>query len=173
MANYAYITLEKPTNTHDFTKILVEAKDAALGPRWRVRLASFAYDGPTWIVELPETLVLDEKEANRRLLAPGENVGFVVSIDEANLAYTVAFRHSMNRFERWAQGCLEEELADRLGVGVTYDATDETRPPGTRLYRVGTFYEFITREFDKPLSEEDRKYLDERFADLAPEGFWP
>src|SRR5215212_10121222 len=132
MANYAYIHLPSPITPDRLANLLVATAYDDLSADWRVRRVDWEDGGPTWMVEIPGTATDDLREANRRCLAPGDDVGFPVSLQEDGRR--IAFRHGPNRFERWAQGCAEESLADQLGVGVLYDATDEVRPPGTRHY---------------------------------------
>ena len=185
MANYAYIDVRirfrGPTDTSQpqwrplskqekisaFTPILTSAVLLALGPRWRVSLTDFEDDGPTWVVTVPGT-ARRGLHASKRMLAPGEDVGFPVALQKGQ----IAFRHGPNMFARWAQGCVEEELADHFQSGVYFDATDETMPPGTVEYRRGkTFREYLARNFEKPLSPEDETWI-ESFRELTPDGFW-
>ncbi len=162
MANYGFITVDPI----DFESDLRGAVTRALDDRWVVSKANFEDGGPVWLVELPGTAVADEDLAMSRWLPPGEDVGFAVALQPGQ----VAFRHSSNRFERWAQGCIEEELADLYSVGVLYDATDETMPPGTRRYRVGkTFRDFLMHHLKR--CAEDEAYI-ERWKTITPEGHW-
>jgi len=175
MANYAYIDIReclnrrvpKPERIAAFMTILSMGVHEVLGDRWRVDLAPFEDEGPTWLVTIPHTARKGVK-ASKAGLAPGENVGFAVALQRDSLA----FRHGPNMFESWAQGCMQEWLADHFKRGVYFDATDETEPPGTVEYRRGkTFREYLERNFEKPLSADDAAWI-ERFKDLAPEGFW-
>lgn len=173
MANYGYIRLPRTIQAHDFAASLTAAVGRALGVKWQVRLADYEYDGVTWEVFLPGTAITDEVEALNKWQAVGEDIGFPVALSAEMQTATIAFRHSSHPFERWAQGCLEEELADHFKVGVLYDATDEVRKPGTRLHREpGSFKAYLSRNFAKPLTPEDEKYLNERYAWTAPPGFW-
>lgn len=172
MANYAYLELTKPIDAHELSQILVQAKDKALGPAWRCRLFPEDDSQVTWFIHLPNTAIFSMDEANARCLAPGQDVGFIISVPEENLATTISFRHGPNRFENWAQGCMEEELAECFGVGVLYDATNETRPPGSRIYRAGSYKDYCLKGFDKPISAADEKFVADRFKDMAPIGFW-
>jgi len=175
MANYGYVKIQvaqgKPLQKRieAFASVLVACVQKALDERWRVVLADFDFDGPTWIVYLPGTATKNRREANRRLLAPDQDVGFTVSLQPRQ----IAFRHPMNMFERWAQGRVEEEIADHYGRGIFFDATERTQKPGTREYRRGTtFRHYLERNFDKPLSRADARFLNDRFKDHAPKGHW-
>jgi len=149
----------------EFEYVLKQAVLKTLDDRWQVKLASWEDGGPTWLVTLPAT-ACGQPEASKRLQAPGEDVGFTVSVQP----HAIAFRHSVNMFTGWAQGRVAEQLSDHFRVGVFFDATNETYKHGTKRYRVGkTFRDYLTREFKKPLSAGDLAYV-ERYMRLAPEG---
>jgi hypothetical protein len=174
MANYSFIRVRfspkstKSRRIQEFEYILKQTVPKALDDRWQVQLASWEDGGPTWVVLLPGTAVTDVAEARQRLQAPGEDVGFPVTVQPT----AIAFRHSMNFFTDWAQGRLAEQLSDHFQHGVFFDSTDAVRPPGTKEYRIGTtFREYLTRNFDKPLSKEDAMYVT-RYMRLAPKGHW-
>ena len=171
MSNYSYIRIRvfqkssMPRRISEFEYVLKQAVQRTLDDRWQVKLAPWEDGGPTWVVFLPGT-ACDQPEANKRLLAPGEDVGFPVTVQP----HAIAFRHSINMFTGWAQGRVAEQLADHFRVGVFFDATDETRKPGTKVYRVGkTFKDYLTHNFKKPWSKEDKAFF-ERYMRLAPEG---
>jgi hypothetical protein len=174
MANYGYVRIQvapgkpKAKRMAAFEPVLVRCVERTLGKPWQVTLADFAYDGPTWIVSLPGTAVTDARKATQRMLAPGQDVGFVVSLQPR----AIAFRHPPNMFERWAQGRVEEEIADHYGRGIFFDATDRTQKTGTREYRKGkTFRDYLCRNFKKPLSGDDAAWID-RFKEQVPKGHW-
>lgn len=175
MGNYAYIniTLGPPKATKAqriaaFTPVLQKAILKALDDRWKVSLADFEDEGPTWMVMLPGTAQEDRSKATRMWLAPGEDVGFPVCLGSRR----IAFRHGPNMFVSWAQGCVEEELADFYNRGIFFDATNRTQKTGTREWRRGkTFKEYLARNFEKPHSAEDEKHF-ESFKFQVPEGFW-
>ncbi len=175
MANYAYINIrlgnpgaKKKDRIVGFTPVLQKCVLKALDDRWKVELSDWEDDGPVWKVFLPGTALTDPKAAGQRLQTPGEDVGFPVALQ----ARALAFRHSMNMFTNWAQGRVEEEIADYYGRGIFFDATERTQKPGVRSYRTGkTFQDYLSRNFDKPLSVEDRKAVD-FYKRLAPEGHW-
>lgn len=169
MANYGYLYRVDLT-PEAFRRELKATVLAILDKRWEVRDTDFEDEGPVWLVALPGTAFVDPEEVRRHLLAPEEDVGFPVALQDGG--QTIAFRHNLNLFLLWAQGRVEEEMADRLGIGVTYDSTGETMPPGTRRRRTGdTFRDYLTRNLDKPLSAEDTTWL-ERFRKVCPEGHW-
>jgi hypothetical protein len=175
VANYSYIKYRvgSPKATKEdriiaFVPVLHVMVLKALGDRWRVSFADFDFDGPTWLVTLPGTAVADEKEAMQQLLAPGEDIGFPVSLQPR----AIAFRLSINVFTNWAQGCVAEEMADFYGYGIYFDETGRTEKSKTREFRRGkTFREYLARNYDKPLSAKDLAFID-RFKHLVPEGHW-
>lgn len=167
MSNDAYIELDVAPSLDDFSRVLENAARRVLGSRWKVHSAGFSKE-PTWLVTIPGT-ALQGRLAMQKLIADGEDFGFVVSLEDS----CIAFRRPLNHFESWAQGCVAEELADHYDRGVLFDATDVTYPPGTRQFRVGTsFYEYATKNLKKPLSAEDADFIDRRFKPHAPDGFW-
>ena len=164
MANYGYIRTKKRINP---ARLDAELKAAAM-PGWKVVKASWRDGGPTWLVHIPGTAARG-RAAAERVLADGDDVGFAVALQDNRR--TIAFRHGPNHFESWAQGCMEEALADAFGVGVYYDATGETRAPGAREYRRGsTYWEYLSRNFPRPLSLKDIAFL-QRHAAWVPPGF--
>jgi len=167
MANYSYIHLPKVPTKDGFANALAGAVKRTLGDAWAVQLAEFQDGGPTWLVTLPGTAV-PQPEANKRMVAPNQDMGFTVTLHTK----TIAFRHTPNHFERWAQGCAREELADFFGSASFFDSTDRNVVPSAREYRQGkTFREYLTRNFDRPLTPDEEIWI-ARFKDYAPEGFW-
>jgi hypothetical protein len=81
----------------------------------------------------------------------------------------------MQEFARWAQGCIEEELSERLDAPLHYDAGPTTYKPGHREYRRGkTLREYLLRNFKGKEREEWQN--DEFFKRLmrgTPPGFDP
>ena len=174
MANYSYLRIRfspkspKAKRIEEFEYILKQTLPKALDDRWKMQFASWEDGGPTWIIFLPGTAVEDRREAGQRLQAPGEDIGFPISLQPT----AIAFRHSINMFTDWAQGRFAEQLSDHFQHGIFFDATDAVRPPGTKDYRSGTtFRDYLTRNFDKPLSAEDAMWIT-RFMRLAPKGHW-
>jgi hypothetical protein len=174
VSNYAYIKIRigpngasKEKRIEVFSHVLNTCVPKVLDDRWKIKLAPFEDDGPVWMITLPGTAG-NPDEAGQRLLAPGEDVGFPVALQSR----AIAFRHSLNMFQVWAQGRVEEELADYYGHGIFFDATNRTQKAGTREYRKGkTFHDYLTRNLAKPLSAEDKAYIDS-YKRLAPEGHW-
>ena len=165
MANYSYITLKRRINEAIFVQDVSKAILDCLDDRWKLTKTEFDDDGPVWSVTLPGTAVYEN--AGKVLKAPGEDVGFPIALQDRKV---IAFRGSINMFESWAQGRLKEQLADYYQVGVFSDATDKMTPPGTCVYRQGkTFDDYLTRNLDKPLNEDDLRWL-ERFKRLVPAG---
>lgn len=171
MANYAYVTLKKRTTLDELERRVREALTTYLDDRWKVERPTWTTDDDcvTLWVHIPGTSH-EDREASRRMLAPGQDVGFPVALNKNGRVIT--FRHGPNGFESWAQGVMQEALADAYGCGCFYDATDETHPPGSREYRRGrTYREFLLRNFDLS-SEEDIAWVEGRFREITPEGFW-
>lgn len=165
MANYGYIRFERPITTPE----LDAAITVNLMCGWQVRRAPWEDGGPTWEVFIPGTEPKDRRDARDRCLAMGQPVGFCVSLQDDGR--TIAVRHGPNAFERWAQGCMEEALADEFGVGIYYDTTDETMPVGHRWYRRGaTFYEYLINRLPSPATEADIAWV-KRHAYCVPPGF--
>lgn len=172
MANYAYVDVPLGTTAESVEKALRSFVEEWL-PGWEVREAPWevAESSTAWVVCVPDSAV-DEARANKRLLAPNQDVGFPMEFNRAD--DLLEFRHSPNSFENWAQGIIQECFGEHFGTGVFFDATDRTYPPETRHYRDSgkRFYSYVTRNMPKPLSLEDIKYLDERYAAIVPEGHW-
>jgi hypothetical protein len=166
MANYGYLHLERRITPDDLEAKLKGAVQAWFGDRMTVQKANFRDDGPVWVVVIPGTRAWNKKGP----LPCNQDVGFAVALQKRGKA--VAFRHGPSLFENWAQGCIEEQLSETFGVGVFYDASGETHPVGEVEYRRGkTFKEYMSRNFDRHLSQEDREYI-ENFRAWAPPGWW-
>lgn len=172
MANYGYIDLQAPTTLDALEGHVRKALKDWFRGRMDVCRPSWNDNGPTLFVFVPGSETHDPEEARQRFLSPGKPAGFPIALWGDN--QQIAFRHGMNRFERWAQGVMEELLSTAYDRPIFYDATDQTVKPGTRRYRVGpkrTFYEYLTRGFVKPLTDDDRQYL-LRYERQTPKGFW-
>jgi hypothetical protein len=170
MANYGYVHMKKKLKRDEMLPLLRETIAKMLPGPWEVKETDWDDEGPVWFVFLPGT-AQDREGARKMALAPGQDVGFPVALQGGGKR--LAFRHMINFFESWAQGRIEEELGEQFGVGVEYDATDETYAPTRREYRRGkTYFEYLSRNFDKPLSKEDEEFLNGRFREMAPPGFW-
>lgn len=168
-------------------KMLVE-RILPLPTRWGVeRLCNedSVDDGFTWHIFLKGSVPGDEEEARRYGVAPGEEMGFTVGVhpgltpeeEGERKVPAMVFRHgSGNPFLRWCQGCMEEEMAEVLNLPVYYDATGEEVKPGSVEYRgkdkTRIYFDYLSRNFKKPLSVGDRKYLTETFKESCPPGFW-
>lgn len=156
---------------------------------WGVeRLYEDPEDGFTWHIFLKGSQPRDEEEARRYGVAPGEDMGFTVGINPAKSREavvevfekvpTLVFRHSNggNGFLRWCQGCIEEEMAEVLNLPVYYDATGASVAPGSKEYRgkdkTRIYLDYLSRNFKKPLSMGDKKYLAKTFKESCPPGFW-
>lgn len=159
MANYGLIEVQVGSEgapieerIRFFTPILEGCVRLALDDRWKVALTEYEDEGPVWSVHLSDV----------------PEGGFPVALQSDG----IAFRHGVGFFFRWAQGRLEEQLSEHFQVGITYDATDRTTEVGPKEFRSGrTFFDYLTRNFSKPLSFEDRAYI-ERFKTGVPEGHW-
>ncbi len=238
MANYGRIHLATPTTPDELGSQLQDAVDSWFGARrFLANDADFEDGGPTWLVALRDEKKYTREEVIALEASSWGPMEFAVALNDKG--HTIAFRHSpMNPFARWAQGVTEEILADTYDTGVTYDATDETRPPGSGLYRIkrpgyraafqdhdsisgryptwvcrlcgqqfavsppstvpehrdgsgwcgaagaalynpyadhpedsGTFWDYVTRNFEKPLSAESELYLS-RYDGVVPAEFW-
>ena len=168
MANYAFINLppalkklKKRNRVKSFEEILKQCVSKTLDNRWAVKILPVNKDDGFWrlkvtfITYLPDTAITDGSHG-RVLLAPGQDVGFAIELWSDHLAS----RHGMNMFEGWAQGRIEEELADHLKKSVLYDSTGKKVPHGTCEYRTGkTFRDYLSRSFKKPLERGDQKYI--------------
>jgi hypothetical protein len=164
MANYGYIDLPGELTEEAFEATLTAAVARTLNTDWKIVLTSFEDGGPVWMVFLPGTAVSTEETRKLPFFCQDEAVGFVVALQPSR----VAFRHGpIGPFARWAQGRIEEELADFFNVGVEYDATGRVAPPGTRDYRTGTTYrEYLFRHsgpLDSWLEKEYQKWVIEGY----------
>lgn len=170
MSNYAFIQkIEPPLTKTSFFRQVALAGWNILGDGWKVAWADFDYDGPTLLVTIPETAKVTQGYWGEG--SPFEDIGFVVSLQDA---HTIAFRHSpMPEFARWAQGCIEEELSERLNAPLHYDAGPTTYTPGHREYRRGrSFREYLLRDFEgKEREEWQKSEFFRRLILSAPPGF--
>jgi len=171
--NFGTLTKIKPKlRAETFRPILEKAVLDLLDKRWKVELAPFDYLGDAaFLVTLPGTV----DHARRVWGEEDENdLGWLVAIQ--NGGTTLAFPHSpMTELERWAQGCIEEELSERLKAPLHYDAGPITFKPGQRReYRRGkTLREYLLRNFGgKPRDAAHEEFLN-RIAQTTPKGFWP
>lgn len=173
MANYAYVQKIKPALTRKtFLTLVREAVHDLLGARWRVEWAPFDFDGPTLLVTVPGTSdCVAEFWGTANGDNPPEDVGFTISLQDAK---TIAFRHSPTmQFARWAQGCIEEELSERLKAPLHYDAGPTTFKPGRREYRKGTtLREYLLRNFEGQEREDwQQSEFFKRWMRGTPPGF--
>jgi hypothetical protein len=177
MANYAYISLtpalknlKKSERVKTFEDILKKCVMRTLGSKWAIRhlskdgMGSVENKFVTFIVYLPNTAGTSKSI----LLDAGQDVGFAIELQKDH----VASRHGINPFERWAQGRVEEELAEYLERSILFDSTNRRVKHGTREYRRGkTYRDYFMREFPKHLSDDDKLYI-ENHKHLVPEGYW-
>jgi len=169
MANYGYIFLQKPITPEVLEQRVREAVLGWFGDRMEIKLTPQDDYGPVWYVFIPGT-ALDRNRALTAGKAVYEDFGFPVALQDKGL--TIAFRHGLNAFESWLQGCIEEQLSEALGVGVFYDATSLTYKPGARYYRCRKrFGLYVARNLKKPLTREEQEFVD-RYKPLTPEGWW-
>ena len=176
MANYAYVQKIDPPLTEAALLPLVEsAVRDVLGPRWKVEWASFtdpyADDGPTLLVTVPGTSAcVDAYWGRANEGNPPEDVGFILALQNSR---TIAFRHHPGMmFERWAQGCIEEELSERLKAPLHYDAGPTTYRPGRSEYRRGkTLREYVLRNFGGKVENAEHREIVESQMRGTPPGF--
>lgn len=136
MANYGYVATKlAPSETGGLLREVVAARFGG-----RIAVTEHAdwlpeYPGAQrlWLVHAPGTALHDEKEAMMRMVAPGDDFGFVVTFEGGSFA----FRHSINDFDRWLCGSVEHSLAKRLATTVFYDATDVNEPVREYMLRGG------------------------------------
>jgi hypothetical protein len=173
MANYAYIErIQPPIRREAFLPMVADAVHDVLGPRWQAAWADFKLDGPTILVTVPGTAKYVEDfwgAANGD--CPPEDVGFTVSLKTSR---RIAFRHSLNmEFARWAQGCIEEELSERLNAPLYYDAGPTTYKPGRCEYRRGkTLRQYLLRNFfDGKVEDAEHEAMLQRMMRGTPAGF--
>jgi len=63
-------------------------------------------------------------------------------------------------------------MSEILGTPHEYDATDESKPPGTKDYLCEpTFREWVWRNLN-PQDPADQDWVARRFEAAAPKGFW-
>jgi len=166
MANYSLIDLSEPQDPSDFADRLELAIDTVLKAPWALESATKDQFGRYWFISLPGTAPQDEAAARAALLPMGENIGFMVALMDHGRR--VAFRHPPNAFERWAQGCIEEELCAGLGAPLVFDATGRSAHPGEREYSLSaTYVEYLARRLGPPTSDADRSFY-ARYLAMAP-----
>lgn len=176
MANYGYITIPKKMKEAAFGRLLSRIVKKKFGDRLSISVAPFEPElgcSAAWVVEVPNTAVDDEETAHRRFQPAGQNIG--VPIQFRTGGGELVFRHGPStRFERWLGGCIEERIARHFGTGVYFDAIDRVIKRGRKnpnRYDYPTFREHFVRQFDLPLSDSDKEYI-ERSKGYVPEGWW-
>ncbi len=171
MASYTYLTLQRPITSTDLRTSLEAAVRRTLpeGP-WKVVDAPFVDGGPTFLVVL-EGMIRTGPFARRPLPGLEGLFGFPVAL--MNDGLLVGLRHSLNLFERWAQGRVEEILSTNFGAKIYSEDTGKTSKPGRKRYRRGgnSFRGYLACEMKRPISPEDQAYLDQEVLRWAPEGF--
>lgn len=177
MANYSYISLPNKLSAGETEALLKRIVSGKYGDRVEVVVPEWEPElGCThvWAVRVPNSAAFDEAEARRRWLAVGEDVGF--SVQRRRGGGQLVFRHGPDPgFVTWLRGCVAERIAREFGVGILYDATDKVEKRGPRTknrYDYPTYFEYLTRNFDKPLSADDTKWLVDRFKEQTPNGWW-
>ncbi len=172
MSNYAYVVKINPPLTREAFLPLVEAAVlAVLDSRWKVEWTPHAMDGPTLVVLVPGTSkCVDDYWGTANEGNKPEDVNFVLALKNKR---TIAFRHHPTMmFARWAQGCLEEELSERLQAPLYYDAGPTTYEPGHREYRRGkTLREYLLRNFDGKVEDAKHEQLLAMHMRGTPAGF--
>ena len=175
MANYAFIQRIRPKlRPETFQPLLTKVVLDLLGPRWQVARSGFEDEGPTFLVSLPGTAEVAWKSFSTLPFnaAEGCDIGWCVAIQAGGTV--LAFRHGpLTEFERWSQGCVEEELSERLKAILHYDAGPITFKPGHREYRRGkTLREYLLRNFNGvPRDEKHAEYI-ARIESQTPAGFF-
>jgi len=169
MANYGYIYLDRKIQPSELRLALRWAVAKWFRGRMQVEDTQLSDGGPLWWVFIPYSAP-PEADALKFGLAPNQDFGFSVALQ--GKGKTIAFRHPLNGFEHWAQGCIEEMLSEHFDRGITYDASGETTKVGPKQYRARRRYgTYLARNFTKPLSDGDKTWLD-RFKSTTPEGWW-
>lgn len=166
MANYGFIYTDIVTGAAEET--IRAAATSLFGDRLRVRA-----DGSRLFVEAPGTGSSDSKKATRLCLATGEDATMLVEHDPSwSDRPCLAFRGGPQpKWWQWASGCVREEVSDRLGLPIVYDATGEPSGPGDRHYRRGgTFREYMAACFGGTLTAADVHYLRPHFR-ITPAAF--
>jgi hypothetical protein len=147
-----------------FFKDLQEAVLTTLGPPWHVRRGSSERGTPPFIVELPGTATSDPEEARQKHLPPGVALNFRVELWRT----AIRFRHPFNMFANWAQGRVEEELADKYRRIAYHEESGDAYPPGTRRFRAyPTFREYLIHGQEGA----DPTWI-ESMRRIVPEGHW-
>jgi hypothetical protein len=164
MANYTYIKLENPIRPPAFEKVLKKVVEGWFGDKLKVRKALWKDFGPVWEVYIP-TSIHSVPEA---LFTQAEDFGFPVALQRRP---QIAFRSAFNYFERWLQGCTAELLSEYFEIPTYSDATDEFTKPGVKRYRQRRkFGLWLARNFKKPLSPEDVKWVQTQIDLAVPSG---
>lgn len=173
MAGYAYINIRvsgpsQQRRVETFGAALKLCVERTLDDRWKIELIEGEGD-PRWWVHLPGTAVPENGMAcTDDGRAFDEDIGFPVTLTTSR----IEFRHVPGQFPYWAQRRVEEQLSEYYGHGIYFDASGRTSKPGPKDYRVGkTFYDYLARNFQKPLSPEDRAFVD-RYKVGVPKGHW-
>jgi hypothetical protein len=130
-------------------KVVVQ-RSPELAKAWQAKVA--------WWVHLPGT-------SPNTPMQP-EDYGFAcwMKVDDV-----VEFRHPFDGWTRWAMDVFQQYLAQELGAFIRDDAVSGVEAPHPYQYKK-SYRQYLSRNFKKPLSVEDRQYLNRRM-DSAPPPF--
>lgn len=108
-----------------------------------------------WMIEAPDTRPDPPSAAE-----PDEDLGFVFWLHKNSRS--LEFRHSIhNKWMSWVQHVFEHELADYFMVR-EFDQGDGVEPTDVATFRLG-FRDYVTRNFDKPMSRDSLEFVQNRF----------
>lgn len=167
MANHSLIHLKRRASPEQVEAAFTEVNQRRF--KGRLRLTSDAELTTTWgsarawLLEAPDTRPKEPGPCY-----PDEDLGFCFWLHKDGR--WIESRHAgLNSWVSWVQHIFEHEFAKHFGVK-RFDSGDGLVPTDPDQFKT-TFYDWATRNFDKPLSKDDADFLQRRMFDHVPEGW--
>ncbi len=101
------------------------------------------------------------------VIVPGTSLGFLFWLHQSR--HRLEFRHVLGPWIRWVQDVIKHEMAASLGVQ-ELDGGDGMERVNVAQH-LGSFEEWVCRNLTKPLSDEDRKFVQNHFLYSIPPGW--
>lgn len=168
MANHSIIKLKILHTLGETEEVLRVAVKDALGEGLEVTpMPELRPQWPgaagLWFVHLPGTKPVSKMHP--------EDYGFVVAFnnDPKHDAQEWEFRHPVQMWCYWAQSRLQCTLAQQYGVQIYDEGEEDYEDPDPEILAHPTYADYLCRNFEKPLNEEDRVWIERCLQDAPPQ----